>query len=212
MTQFVNNDVSSGAIVYATDHNTQGSLLAAVLNGGLDNDNINASAAIAGSKLATSGVTHTQVAAGFSVQTVSSSTTAVATGTTTIPLDDTIPQNTEGTEFMTLAVTPKSATNILVIDVVLVGSNSAVTGIIAALFQDSTANALAAASIYQATATGVVTVNLRHTMTAGTTSATTFKVRGGSQGAGTFTFNGSAGARIFGGVTKSSIVITEYKV
>lgn len=52
MTQFVNNDVASGAIVFASDHNTQGALLAAVVNGGLDNDNMAANAAIAGSKLA----------------------------------------------------------------------------------------------------------------------------------------------------------------
>lgn len=211
MSEFVNNDVSSGAIVYASDHNTQGALLAAVLNGGLDNDNIAPGAAIAGTKLADGGVGSSQLATGVPVQVVGTSTTAVATGTTTTPLDDTIPQNTEGIEFMTLAITPKSATNVLVVEVILVGSNSVATGIIAALFQDSTANALAATSTYQATATGMVTVSLRHTMTAGTTSATTFKVRGGSQNAGTFTFNGSATARIFGAITKSSIVITEYK-
>lgn len=61
MSTFVNNDVASGAIVYASDHNTQGALLAAVLNGGLDNANISASAAIAGSKLADDSVTDTQL-------------------------------------------------------------------------------------------------------------------------------------------------------
>lgn len=52
MTQFVNNNVSSGAVVYASDHNTQGALLAALLNGNIDNDNISPTAAIALSKLA----------------------------------------------------------------------------------------------------------------------------------------------------------------
>jgi hypothetical protein len=56
MSTFVNNDVSSGAIVYASDHNTQGSLIAAVLNGGIDNANITSGAAIDGSKLADSTV------------------------------------------------------------------------------------------------------------------------------------------------------------
>jgi aspartate 1-decarboxylase len=35
-------------------------------------------------------------------------------------------------------------------------------------------------------------------MTAGTTSSTTFKARGGA-GSGTYTFNGTNGARVFGG-------------
>lgn len=55
MSTFVNNDVSSGNVVYASDHNTQGALLAAVLNGGIDNSNIAAGAAIATSKLASDG-------------------------------------------------------------------------------------------------------------------------------------------------------------
>jgi len=148
---------------------------------------------------------------GMAVQQVSTLSTAVATGTTLIPFDDTIPQSGEGTEFMTCTITPKSTTNILIIQVVVFGSNSNANGIIAALFQDSTANALAADATYQATATGTATIPLTYTMAAGTTSATTFKVRAGSQNAGTFTFNGSAGGRIFGAITKSSIVITEYK-
>ena len=41
---------------------------------------------------------------GDMVQRVNTQTGAVATGTTLLPNDDTIPQNTEGTEFMTLAV------------------------------------------------------------------------------------------------------------
>lgn len=61
VTNFVNNDVSSGAIVYASDHNTQGALLAAVINGNIDNNNLSASAAIDGSKIATDGVTDTQL-------------------------------------------------------------------------------------------------------------------------------------------------------
>lgn len=49
---YVNNDVASGATIFASDHNEQGSRVAAVLNGGIDNSNINAGAAIATSKLA----------------------------------------------------------------------------------------------------------------------------------------------------------------
>lgn len=61
MTTFVNNDVASGNIIYAADHNEQGSRLAAVLNGGIDNSNINASAAIDGSKLADASITNNKL-------------------------------------------------------------------------------------------------------------------------------------------------------
>ena len=150
--------------------------------------------------------------AGGAVQVAKTQTGAVATGTTIIPFDDTIPQKTEGDEYMTLAITPKSATNILVIEVAWYGSAAiAATDIVVALFQDDTADAIAATSQRLYVSTGRVTIPLKHTMTAGTTSAITFKVRAGATDAGTVTFNGSGGARKFGGVVASSIVITEYK-
>jgi hypothetical protein len=76
------------------------------------------------------------------VQVKNTQTGAVATGTTTIPLDDTIPQNTEGTEFMTLAITPTSSTNKLKIEVVS-SERSRVSNLwtIVGVFQDSTASA-----------------------------------------------------------------------
>jgi len=48
-------------------------------------------------------------------------------------------------------------------------------------------------------------------MTAGTTSATTFKFRVGIN-SGTFTFNGYSGGRKLGGVAASSMTITEIAV
>jgi len=83
---------------------------------------------------------------GTVIQVATSATGALATGTTTIPFDDTIPQITEGTEFMTLAITPSSATNTLIIQVTLVTALSVADFSTVALFQDSTANALAAVS------------------------------------------------------------------
>jgi len=148
----------------------------------------------------------------FVVQRVSTLTGAVATGTTITPLDDTIPQITEGTEFMTRAITPKNSNNILVIDVTLNVASSVVTPtFIAALHQDSTANALAAMTAQCNNADGATNITFRHIMTAGTTSSTTFRVRVGLGGAATVTFNGvAAGTRRMGGVMASSITVTEY--
>ncbi len=144
------------------------------------------------------------------VQVVNTETGAVATGTTTVPQDDTIPQNTEGDQYMSLSITPKNTANKLIIDVVFVCSLSIVNHTIVSLFQDTTASALASVIQYQTTASGFSVIVFRHFMAAGTTSSTTFKVRAGPAAAGTLTFNGQTGARVLGGVIASSITIGEY--
>ena len=143
------------------------------------------------------------------VQQVATQVGTMATGTGLIPFDNTIPQNTEGDQYMTLAITPTSATNILTINVIAVASNSIANTVTMALFQDSTANALATVFAYQGTATGGLTIPLNHRMTSGTTSATTFKIRIGALGASTTTFNGTGGAAYYGGTFASTIIITE---
>ena len=55
------------------------------------------------------GVAAAALPAGSVLQVVQTQTGAVATTTVTIPFDDTIPQITEGAEFITLAITPKSS-------------------------------------------------------------------------------------------------------
>jgi len=146
------------------------------------------------------------------VQVVNTQTGAVATGTTVIPYDDTIPQNTEGDEYMTLAITPTSASNTLEFDIVVQASFSGGGRQIAALFQDSTADSIAVGAMRVDSSAEIVTISFKHEMTAGTTSATTFKVRSGNGNSGTTTFNGASGARRFGGVCASSITIREISV
>ena len=155
----------------------------------------------------------TNALAGSVVQTVSYQTGAVDTGTTTIPGDDSIPEITEGDEYMTLAITPTSATNKLLIKAL---ANVATTAngypMVMGLFQDSTTNALAATVDFVSTSGANTQICLTHYMTAGTTSSTTFRIRIGCTNAGTTTFNGVASGRYFGGVMASSITIQEVKV
>ena len=147
------------------------------------------------------------------VQVVNVMNGASSTGTTVLPADNTIPQISEGNEVMTLAVTPTSSSNKLIISVVVMASHTTTsTNLGAALFQDSTSNALAYGWSWSATGTTGVPMIFNYYMTAGTTSATTFKVRGGTSGAGTYNFNGSGGTRVAGGVMASSITITEIAV
>jgi hypothetical protein len=79
----------------------------------------------------------------------------------------------------------------------------------AALFQDATANALAANTISTAAATASTLVPIRHVLLAALTTATTFKVRAGGNAAGTTTFNGVASGRLFGGVCGSFLDVRE---
>ena len=146
----------------------------------------------------------------YIVQVVRAETNALTTIVETpFPLDDTIPQNTEGTELLTLSITPTSASNKLRIRAVVYAGKSTGTDMMAGLFQDSTSGALAA--IVQDAQSGFRPnrVVLDHYMTAGTTSETTFKLRVGS--IATLYINGTNSARLFGGVMVSSLTIEEIK-
>lgn len=146
---------------------------------------------------------------GSEVQTVRTDTGTSSTGTTVLPTDNSIPQNTEGDEYMTRAITPTSSANVLSISSQLYGGSSAATAVSAALFQDSTAGALRAVGASVSAGGEASYIALSHRMLAATTSSTTFKVRAGPSSAATFTFNGSAGTRLFGGVDNSFIEVRE---
>jgi hypothetical protein len=149
------------------------------------------------------------VVGGAIVQVVNTITGAVATGTTAFPNDDTIPQITEGDQYMTLAITPTSATNNLRIDVVAYIAHSGDSFVSGALFQDATEGALACMQSESKAANSPNTIVFTHFMAAGTTSATTFRFRAGAASGATTTFNGVSGSRKLGGKLASSITITE---
>lgn len=149
---------------------------------------------------------------GETVQVRRNQTGATASGTITIPVDDTIPQNTEGTEFMTQAITPRSAANMLHVHHSALYTLTATASVIAAVFQDTTANALAVSLITIPVADYATAISVDHLMLAGTTSATTFKLRAGGNNASTIRINGGSGARFFGGVASAVMQVTEIMV
>ena len=148
------------------------------------------------------------------VQVVNYLLTTIVSGTVAIPYDNTIPQKTEGNESFTLAITPTSVVNKLRIDVVVGAMAVTSRAVSVALFQDDTADALAAtASISHAYAHGnwQAINTLTHIMAAGTVSATTFKIRTGASDTSGCTVNGSSiGGQLFNGVFATTMVITEY--
>ena len=156
------------------------------------------------------GIDNIQAATGAVLQVVNTQTGAYAAGTTAMNQDSSVPLNTEGNEYMSLAITPNNSSNTLVIDVVIFLSHgNATRHIMSALFKDSGTNAIAAGTHFEGNANRMVGIQYRHTMVAGTTNATTFKVRAGGHSVGTTHFNGESGAVRLGGVSSSSITIME---
>ena len=80
-----------------------------------------------------------------------------------------------------------------------------------ALFQDSTANALAAVGMYRAGGDQMGTASLIYQLQAGTTSATTFKIRAGAHGGQNVQINGKGvgSTRVYGGVAYSALAVME---
>jgi len=147
-----------------------------------------------------------QMLAGSIVQVQSVNNLTEITGSTAIPADNTIPQITEGIEAVTLDFTPVFSDSILNIECSCPSIITTPTYAVIALFADGAADAIAAEL------SDVSTYNyksLYHRMVSGGTSTITFDVRFGPAVSNSITINGDA---ILGGVTSSSITITEVKV
>ena len=152
--------------------------------------------------------------AGSIKQIVKTESTSQSSGTTQIPTRDaSIPQITEGDQYLSRSITPTSSSNRLLIQVFLhYGMSSDGLAAAAAIFQDSTANAVASTIEYITSSGDMHEMTFMHEMAAGTTSATTFTVRAGyGNTSGTFYLNRSSGESSHGGVLRSYIIITEYE-
>lgn len=135
--------------------------------------------------------------------------TSYSSVTTTIPVDDTIPQNTEGDQLVTVSITPIATTNRLVIRGQIFCAPSASAVATVALFQDSTASALAVSAMNLGSTGEKSVIDIYHEMAAGTTSSTTFKLRAGPS-SGTLYINGD-GARKYGGIAACRLSVEEYQ-
>ena len=150
--------------------------------------------------------------AGTVVQVKSVEKKVIQVSTTTMPYDDTIPQKTEGAEIFTLAITPTSSSNKLHIHVFGMVAAAAVHSVTLALFQDGTANALAAQGGLESNAGEAHSMSFVHVMAAGTTSETIFKVRVGAH-SGNAAINGLGnGTQRLGGAATTGMIISEIAV
>lgn len=153
---------------------------------------------------------------GDTIQVVSNVNSANTVLSTAIPADNTIPQNTEGTQILSATITPTSASNFLEVEAVVHGSELTNVGdsIFAALFRDSGANAVAAAMVGGMNGgTNNLTSGsaiIKYRVAAGSTAATTFTVRAGNNN-GAMTLNVTHQNINLGGLIVSTLTVTERK-
>ena len=135
---------------------------------------------------------------------------------TIMPDDDTIPQDTEGNEIMTVVITPTSATTTLIIESQVNFSGVGGQQAQMALFsdKDATPNALTTIANHVTANNVMQAFYIKHIMTSGTTDATTFSVRVGAPTAGSneILINGSSTVRKMGGKANSYLIVTEIGV
>lgn len=173
--------------------------------------------------IADGSVTQAKFAASVSaskiVQVVYCHTEAVTTGSTIIPFDNSIPQITEGDQYLTCSITPSAAANNLFVQAMGYWGEetNAAAAITDALFRDSTADAIGVnftvddgANDPLANFFSFAGLPIQVQVPATSTALTTFQLRAGpNAGAGGIRMNGVNGARVFGGALSTSIVIYE---
>lgn len=142
-------------------------------------------------------------------QIVSGSYTGFAQMTANIPLDDTIPQRTEGTEVISISLTPKSTTSRIRLRFAGSVYNSSTAGVVIALFQNSDTSALFANANSYGSSNVTNHMDFFYDHYPNTTSPVTYSVRIGTS-AGYIRANALSNARILGGATFLNFVAEEY--
>jgi hypothetical protein len=155
-----------------------------------------------------------QLATGFGVVTLQrgeiAGTALQSTVSGTIPFDDSIPQNSEGSQVLSGSFTPLSASSVIVLEATLFGV-PATSGVNVgmALFKDTGADAIAASWMAAENNGRMISQRLVHNYSSPGTSAITFALRVGAN-SGSFYVNGNSGGRLGGGVLRTALRATEY--
>lgn len=141
-------------------------------------------------------------------------TTSVFSGMAVIPNDNTIPQNTEGTEIVTVTITPKSLSSRLrVIGIACLYGSAGDYPATLALFRDSVADAIAS-TVFHGSASGASYaqgVPVGCDIATPSLSSITFKMRaGGASGGGSVGCNRDTNGNSRGGTETSLLEVVEY--
>jgi hypothetical protein len=127
--------------------------------------------------------------------------------TAAIPLDDTIPQITEGTEIFSVTLTPNKVGNLIQVRGIVHLSPSAADWPVCALFLNGAANAVNV-QFSTAQAGWIVAIPVAYDVSAPSLSPMVFALRTGSNGSAV-RLNGTS-ARFYGGVVRSYLQAEEY--
>lgn len=136
------------------------------------------------------------------------SSTSDTNSTSAIPIDNTIPQNTEGEEYLTITVTPKHASSTLVIEFVGWVDADGTAAVTLACFVDSTANALSAMTVVVDALNRGRSATLKFSTSAGSTSSRTYKIRYGPNSGTAYMLRRQSGD-VFSTAKQAVLTVTE---
>lgn len=163
------------------------------------------------SSLLASGASLGNMPSGTVVQTVFEKITSVATISSNIPRDNTIPQATEGGQVLTATITPRSATNKILVTMVFMGSTDSGTNDWAvAGFRGGVANAFAVGNGVRYGANYGTTVVIHWLDEPASGSAVTYAMRAGCT-TNLYVNGDFGGTRLYGGAGACSILLQEIK-
>jgi hypothetical protein len=142
------------------------------------------------------------------VQSKSASYTATTSLKAAIPMDSTAPQITEGTQILSVTITPKLSTSKLRARFQCSAAVSGAGRGIAALFCNGDTNAVDATAAYNVS-TGNFCLMMEYEYSPGSTSEQTISVRAGPAQASGLVINTVDVTNTFGGVMRSTLVVEE---
>ena len=132
-------------------------------------------------------------------------------GTTILPLDNTIPQDTEGVQFLSVTIHPNSPCNLFRIQVNAIHSISTANAISGAIFRSGIGdtNAIVAAAVHPNGLNNFAIISLDTLLLIQYTSDATYNYRAGNNVAGTIYMNKNGSTSLFNGRCYSELRVQE---
>jgi len=136
-----------------------------------------------------------------------------ASGGVALPVDNTIPTSTEGTQMLLMTMTPRSASSKLrvqasgMFSLNFTANNKGAISLV----RDTTGSAFAARAATWPSADEYVSIYLESVVSSNAASATNFSIRIGPNNASdNLRVNGNSGGQLFGGVSPLTLTVTEF--
>ena len=160
-----------------------------------------------------SGATAVNFGAGKCLQAVSAYSATEVSTTAQIPLDDTVPQISEGLEIVSKAFTPTSATSNIHIYATLSWGPSTSARSITSLFDSRSTDSIATIMMHDSN-TEMIHSTILCVVASGSTTARTYSMRTGPSGSYTIRVNSYGGGSSYFSSTQptSGIIIIEFEV